>query len=316
LCSNHKKHIAIVALSATIFISLLICYYYAISGTVLVDTYQGFGFDWKHPHGFDYAWSYRSGWLVYTPMMILSIIGLLVWKHAYRLPLILFLLLYYYFVSAWSIWWYGGRAMIGVYPILFIGLGYLLQQSPKITSLLMLLCCYLNIWYCYHLHYGGIQLIDNTKAHYWATVGRWNHHPETQRLLDGNYLETKNNLIFKTIKTDSSSFSLSPTNPLSEKIAIRITEPSTKIRVALQVQSDTIETDVWKYSQLILARYHNHQFIGSNMLRIQRFMRDSELTDITMDTPVSIGDSLSIYIDHQYSDKEIRIQNWRILSYE
>jgi hypothetical protein len=105
-----RGRLLLAALIAGCIISIQLIYWKSVSGHWLVYSYQDQGFSWLHPHIFDYAFSYRSGWLIYTPAMLLAIIGFipLIFRGPQRVMIIVFCGIAFYIVSAWDVWWYAG----------------------------------------------------------------------------------------------------------------------------------------------------------------------------------------------------------------
>ncbi len=104
----------------------------------------GVGFDFLNPHTFDFLFSFRKGWFIYTPLALIAIFGIFIMARK-RNPLaiasLLFLFINLYIISSWTCWWYAGasyssRSMVSSYGILAIGLGYfftvLLEKNNKI----------------------------------------------------------------------------------------------------------------------------------------------------------------------------------------
>ncbi len=72
---------------------------------------------------------FRKGWLVYTPLMLLALAGMVPLYRRHRehfWGVVLFLVLNIYVVFSWWCWWYGGsrgmRAMIDCYPLMALPL--------------------------------------------------------------------------------------------------------------------------------------------------------------------------------------------------
>ena len=109
-------------------------YWKFATGNWIYYSYQGEKFFWDRPWILDVLFSFRKGWLVYTPVMILSIIGMVVLKKSAKqmvLPVIFIFLLFLYVTSCWWAWSYGGcfgmRPMIDVYPLLAFPLAALIS---------------------------------------------------------------------------------------------------------------------------------------------------------------------------------------------
>ena len=150
-------------------------YWHYISGEYIFYSYgnQGFTF-WKNPQLLNVLFHIKGGWLIFTPLMYLSIIGLLIgsWQNQQNMRLILGLLLIaLYIFSSWWSWWFGGafgyRSLVEFYTILAFPFALLINKifelkwiSPKLAFLILL----------YPMIYYNIQLsIDYDslyRAHY------------------------------------------------------------------------------------------------------------------------------------------------------
>jgi hypothetical protein len=106
-------------------------YWKMITGQFIYYSYGAHGdrFFFDNPHMIESLFSYRKGWLLYTPMMIFAILGLVPVKRfipGARLPIILYLVLMVYVMSCWWTWWFGGgfggRIYIDMYGILALPL--------------------------------------------------------------------------------------------------------------------------------------------------------------------------------------------------
>lgn len=104
----------------------------------------GVGFDFLNPHTYDFLFSFRKGWFIYTPLALIAIFGIFIMarkRNPLAIPSLLFLFINLYIISSWTCWWYAGasyssRSMVSSYGILAIGLGYfftvLLEKNNKI----------------------------------------------------------------------------------------------------------------------------------------------------------------------------------------
>ncbi|RSK31156.1 hypothetical protein [Hymenobacter metallilatus] len=101
----------------------------------LVPFYPGETFHFDDPHILLGFFSFRKGWLIYSPLFVLSFIGI-VWVRRWApkaLPLLLGLVpIYTYVTFCWHQWEYGGsyggRPMISLYPILAFGMAAFWQR--------------------------------------------------------------------------------------------------------------------------------------------------------------------------------------------
>ncbi|MEX2597267.1 MAG: hypothetical protein WEC59_10105, partial [Salibacteraceae bacterium] len=91
-------------------------------------SYANEAFYWLKPHIFDGLFSYRNGWLLYTPLMILAIFGLFKISRIdreWQVGAIVVLIMHIYITFSWWCWYYGDslsiRPMIDIYPLLSFG---------------------------------------------------------------------------------------------------------------------------------------------------------------------------------------------------
>lgn len=127
---SNYQHIILMGIFFLIIWIPQFLYWKAITGSFLSYSYgEENRFFFTHPRILKGLFSYRNGWLVYSPIMIFSVIGLFTtWKknQNLRIPIIYTFLIFIYVIFSWWCWWYGGsfgnRAMIDIYGILAISL--------------------------------------------------------------------------------------------------------------------------------------------------------------------------------------------------
>jgi hypothetical protein len=174
------------------------------SGQWLMNSYantHGEGLDLFSPYFFEFLFSYRKGWFIYTPIMIFAIWGLFkFWKseHAGGLAFSVSFVLFFWVVSSWTTWWYADsysqRAMIDFYPLLGIGLGYFIEQLKQkrqrviLYSAMGLLTAF-NLFQTYQISHGILHTSRMTGSYYWSTFGQIAPPTDSQRnlLLDDPY---------------------------------------------------------------------------------------------------------------------------------
>jgi len=125
-------------LLAFVFMMLVILpqmiYWKLFTGQWIYYSYGAEIFYFNNPHIFEGLLSFRKGWLVYTPIMFFSIIGLFFLIKSHKrlvLPIVIFSILNLYVIFSWWCWWYGGsygsRPMIDTYAIYAIPLAAFIQ---------------------------------------------------------------------------------------------------------------------------------------------------------------------------------------------
>jgi len=173
-------------------------YWKYVAGQWIYYTYQnpGEGLDLWAPYTLKFLFSFRKGWFIYTPVMLLALIGFF---HLYRKqrPLFLSLLIYFimnlWIVSSWTAWWYGGgsfsqRAMLPAYVLMAIPLGFLakaaMESKLRIPLLgLMAMLLMLNIFQTWQWAHGIIDKTRMSREYYFAIFGKTKVGPEDRNLL-------------------------------------------------------------------------------------------------------------------------------------
>src|SRR5690606_25911576 len=181
--------------------SLQLLYWKYVTGHFLVYSYQEQSFSWLTPHFNKGFFSFRSGWLIYTPAMALSIIGFY-WLNRYQpqisKSILIFSVLFIYICFAWDIWWYGGslgiRAMVQAYAVLAFPLAaftqFWQQSKWKIPVVLFLVfCIWYNFWLTHQAHRGGLLVAgDMTNTYFFKVFGKSREtiDPDSPKFLDIN----------------------------------------------------------------------------------------------------------------------------------
>ena len=163
-------------------------YWKLATGHWFLDTYgnPGEGLDLLQPHTIPFLFSFRKGWLVYTPMMLFAFIG--VWMllrdgRKEALPVAFFCALHLYIVSSWTCWWYAdsysSRAMVGAYPIWAVPLGYIMFRSGNMRTVqralfigAVVFLSVLNLFQFWQYGHGLIHPSRMTRGAYFSLWGR------------------------------------------------------------------------------------------------------------------------------------------------
>jgi hypothetical protein len=166
---------------------------------------SGHWFSFNHTEGFDFfspfTWkvlfSYKKGWLLYTPIMALAVAGLLLswkWKKNLFIPFLLFFLANLWFISSWECWWYAGsfgqRAFVQSYGLMAIPLGYFIEivSVKKVIrifgSFILLFFVWLNLFQTWQMNNDILSDQLMTKDYYWKIFGRTEVKPEWRKLME------------------------------------------------------------------------------------------------------------------------------------
>ena len=160
-------------------------YWKLVSGHFLFDAYGELGgvFHFNNPQIFNFLFSYRKGWLLYTPIMIIAILGLpiLYFKmRQYFAAVSIYLIIMVYVLSSWWSWWFGGgygmRALIDLYGILAIPFAAFLYYAYKQKKIFGYLSAAIVIGFIWFSTFqsrqyvnGAIHYVGMTKEAYWET---------------------------------------------------------------------------------------------------------------------------------------------------
>jgi hypothetical protein len=143
---------------ATLAILPQLFYWHHLTGHWFFDSYKGQGFDFKNSQVWEGWFGFANGWLVYTPIMFLALLGIFIMgrKSPFLLPILLILPLYAYVIHSWWCWNYingfGMRPMVDMYGLLAIPLSVFFQKtlqnifSKSFFSILVFFLSGLNIF--------------------------------------------------------------------------------------------------------------------------------------------------------------------------
>jgi hypothetical protein len=172
------------------------------TGHFLFYSYGEQKFSFFKPHVYQVLFSFRKGWLVYSPLLLMPLLGFVpLWRRhkSVAVAVLSFFLLNLWVVSAWDIWWYGGsfgqRAMVQSYAALALPWGaavawlaerrLLLHIAAAVTVLLV----QLNLFQHWQYMRSIITPEEMNRRYYWAV---FNNTMPTQ--LDYTLLDIKTRL--------------------------------------------------------------------------------------------------------------------------
>lgn len=180
----HKTALAWVIVCFLVPVGIQLILYKIATGHFLVYSYKQEGFHFLNPQLFNFLFSYRKGMFVYTPMLLLSLAGLVILyrSHLFRFySLIVFLFVLVYVFSSWHMWFYGGsfsqRVMIEFYPFFAILLATFIGSIRKpnakrlFLSLVVLLVLFCQVQ-TYQYRHMQIHWSDMNKEKYWDVFMR------------------------------------------------------------------------------------------------------------------------------------------------
>jgi len=199
LLIKYKTHILWFVFILLIIGSIQVTYWLIYSGHFVYYSYvnPGEGFEFLWPYTLKVLFSFRKGWLIYTPIMIFALwgfISLYKYKKEIFLSVFIFFIVNLYIVSSWSCWWYaqsmGQRALVQSYAVMAIPLGFFLTSISKksiitksIITLLIIFFVALNLFQTWQLHKDIIPGDRITMSYYFNSFGKTVHNNENDKLL-------------------------------------------------------------------------------------------------------------------------------------
>lgn len=199
LLRKNWSHLLILALCTLAVGSIQMIYWKIYAGSWLFYSYEEQGFKFLDPHITDGLFSYRKGWFMYTPVMILAIIGfwpLFSKNKKIFVPILTITVLHAYLVFSWEQWWYGGafgqRAMVDIYALLAFPLAALIEKvRPKRVLAIAIfafafLCTDLNLMMTWQAHAlgGGLYTEATNGPYYWKIFGSTHAKKEDRLYID------------------------------------------------------------------------------------------------------------------------------------
>jgi hypothetical protein len=172
-------------------------YWKMITGSLLFNPYIGEGFHFGDPHVLDGLFSFRKGWLLYTPVMVFALIGLffMTTNKGWRAAIGVFMIFFIYTTFSWWCWWYGGsfgqRSMVDVYALLALPLAAFIQWTLSWRMAWRVLAggtaaalVWLNFFQTYQFERGSLHYDGMTKELYFSQFGKAEVLPDLYELAD------------------------------------------------------------------------------------------------------------------------------------
>lgn len=179
-----RWHFLLAGIGFFFFLFPQLLYWKILAGEWLYDSYRnpGEGLDFLHPHTWQFLFSYRKGWLIYTPLMVFALWGIYrsfkenaPWRWAILGVTVFFV----YVASSWTTWWYAAsfsqRPMVQLYPVLALPLGLALAKGEALRKGVLsfaALFLALNLFQTWQYNEGIIHIDRMTKTYYWKVFGR------------------------------------------------------------------------------------------------------------------------------------------------
>ncbi|MDB5283078.1 MAG: hypothetical protein JWO06_2153 [Bacteroidota bacterium] len=332
--ANFSK-IGILILCATLVGSVQLIYWKIYSGSFLYWSYsQDESLNFLKLNIWNCFFSIRKGWFIYTPFMLLSVLGFIP-LYIYRKPLFwatfIFTLLNLWIFTAWSTWTYGGsfsqRQVVQSYAVLFFPICALFKWAfqYRVSKLLLMLflafCIWLNLVMTWQANApGGFMESDNmTPKYFWTIFGHLNLDNSKRRFVEveDEVPASKEKLLNPVYKSDTGRIEvLNTEHQFLSEANLKITNPHHGwYRASMEVYLTGWQYNGSKNPYVYIGLYSNNKIIRNQSYLIQRVMNAVKWQKILIDieTPeTGAFDKLKAGLDSNHSDKDILVKNVEI----
>jgi len=232
-------------------------YWKMITGSFFYYSYGDEGFFFLQPRIWKSLFSYRSGWLVYSPIMVFALIGFpFMLKYKTKevfIPILVFTLINMWIIFSWWCWWWGGsfglRPLTDSYAFLAIPFGsfvFFVFNQKKVWLKVLFVGVLLGFnfygvhmtrkYYNKSIHYDGMNKelfwynFENvkTKPKFWSLIERPNYDNAIigldERLLSPNNESSVN--LQSRLSTEN-GFSILPFDPIHGNFSFSIMSDDT-----------------------------------------------------------------------------------------
>ncbi len=182
----HWKQMLTLFIITLVVVFPQLLYWKTYTGHWFFYSYGEEGFFFRNPQIWRGLFSYRKGWLVYTPIMAFALAGLFSLRRyapPFFVPTLVFIPLNIYLVYSWWDWSYGGsfgsRPMIDSYGLMAVALGALLTWADRHKKALsvslkttIVLLTVFSIFQTFQYKNAIIHYAYMSKKAYWASFGK------------------------------------------------------------------------------------------------------------------------------------------------
>lgn len=301
-----------------------LAYWKFAAGSWIHYSYGEFGFWWSRPMVWLGLFGWRKGWFIYTPLMLLAVLGFIPLFRQVKnswLAILAFLVVTVYVVFAWEVWWYGGsfgaRPLVQSYALMALPLAAFFQWAARRrwTSALVLLltlgCSYLNLVMTYQAHAprGGWEAEFMTRAYYWKIFGNPHPDPADKKFLDvrdelandegfdritlyTNDFETDTTAFRSAEQVHQGSFAMLLNDSVQYSPAFEMPLDSflrhkeAWVRSSAMVYFPAMEWNRWAMTQMVMQFLRNGQMYRETTARIQYAMTPGSWGKYHFEMPV------------------------------
>ncbi|HLK98772.1 MAG TPA: hypothetical protein VK364_13455, partial [Hymenobacter sp.] len=327
-------------------------YWHYASGDWVVYSYQEQGFNWLKPHLWDGIFSFRSGWLMYSPLLLTGLIGFGPLRRQQPeafWAMLVFTVAFTYVTFAWNEWTYGGglgsRAMIESYAVLAwpmaAALRWLLERPywAALYGVVAVLGCAYGFWLTQMAIPGGQGLLaagEMTRTYLWRILFRYQTPPETQLLLDSNSEFTgaaRNTRVLwqqdfeqpapgfcgTPALKGNCSLVLDATHPHSAEWVIPVQSNQFEwVRAYVEAKTDRVEWNIGLMTQYVVRFRRGSEIIKERTVRVQRALDPGWPRELHFDLhrPKADYDNISITFLYYGTAANLFLDNARLEGFD
>lgn len=186
----------VIALCALLVWVPQLLYWKTVTDNYFFYSYTDEGFFFDRPKILEGLFSFRKGWLVYTPVMAFSLIGIFVKDPVLkkmRLSILVFFVINIYIIFSWWCWWYGGtfgqRSLIESYALLAVPMAFLVRyvfEKRWLKFAFIAVCAFftwLNIFQTVQFEKQSLHWEGMTKELYFRQFGKLEKIPDYDKYI-------------------------------------------------------------------------------------------------------------------------------------
>jgi len=308
LIANPKFYLSIIVAITIGFIQLF--YWYEMTGNWLHYSYNEEGFNFLRPKIKNGLFSFKNGWLSYTPIMYFALFGIvfLFKNRKFLFPVLLFLSLHIYIIYSWHCWNYingfGSRPMVETYALLSIPMAFAYKNILSINWLKYLffpIVFFLFILIQFNMYQLTIGVL-------WTEEANWNYYkevlfktkisykhgvlydsgiiqPDEEQLNfkeqvffeDFNQNESLKNILTKNESVNDKYLQLSGSdkNYIIKNNTIESVKPGDWLKLSFSARSKNISFNMWVKSWINLGLHRNGRCYKCKYVRIENKINDN-----------------------------------------
>ena len=313
-------------------------YWYTIGGQLIIPNLHTEEIIIIDPKTIDFLFSYKKGWLLYSPLFLLIVFGFVyLYKNQRRIfwAFFGFTAFYIFIMSSWECWWYassfGSRVMVDVYPLLALLIGYALVLSTSLAYRIFVrtfavLCLAFSLFQTFQFERYLIHDVRMSKQHYWYIFGKIDSADYTDIHLEvdrgnPNWVERKEEYQSHGYKLD--------TRVIFDKPEVQTAAPFTDLRhdkftllelipndeTCFDVTFTTKTSDSTKSAVIRFETVSKFNCYSWDNLEVSLYRPEGVFTTYTMRFNLPnirhSNDQMQVYIDNK-NDVEIQIKDLKI----